>query len=595
MKIIFTIFLFSFSSLIYSQDVRVEKPIYQQHEVGDWGTDNLLLDFEPIGQISGVQRSNGVIYVAVNDTLSTTNLGLIILTSTNNGDSWSTLSSGITYRGYYDYIKLVKSGLDSVYCFFQVGQEIYSWNFLNGNFNMFPFSGYRSFDVVASSTGNLYVFVDSLANNSILRYSSLNGGSNWGSRGNISSAGANPRLCMSGTGDTLIMNYYGPVLADTSTSVIRQVRYRETSPGVLTSTGFIDVATDNSSKTEYLSAMNNGESWFFYTSGPEGARDIYARKSINNGLSYDPPILLAGNANVDEYWFDLRHFADAGTGGGFDFSFYSDSAQSGAGTLESDKLLYASVPYGSTTFSAFERINEYPVVYSANNYSPKLIAINIPVRDVSAIYVGETGAGKKVFFDKLSRIIPVELISFKALTDGKNIQLNWTTASEQNNSGFEIQKKNNGSWEKIGFVNGSGTTTEYKSYSFVDKNLSEGKYFYRLKQIDYSGSYEYSDVIAADITIPSVYSLAQNFPNPFNPSTVIKYSIADESSVKLLIYNSIGEKVSELINKTQSAGDYELKFDGSRLSSGVYFYSLEANSSIGKSDFKSIKKMILIK
>ena len=595
MKILFTIFLFSFSSLIYSQDVRVEKSIYHQHEVGDWGTDNLLFDFEPIGQLSGIQRSGGTIYVAVNDTLSTSNLGLIILTSTDNGDSWSSFGTGITYRGYYDYIKLVKSGLDSVYCFFQIGQEIFSWNFLNGNFNTFPFSGYRSFDVVASSTGNLYMFVDSLATNHILRYSSVNGGSNWGSRGNVTSAGAHPKMCMSGTGDTLIMNYYGPILADTSTSVIRQARYRETGVGVLTSTGFIDVATDNSSKTEYLSAMNNGESWFVYTSGTTGARDIYGRKSINNGLSYDPPMLLAGNVNTDEYWFDLRHYVDTGTGGGFDFLFYSDSAQSGVGTLESDKLLYASVPYGSTTFSASEMINEYPLVYSANMYSPKLISINVPLRDVSAAYVGETGANKKVFFDKLSRIIPVELISFKALTDGRNIQLDWTTASEQNNSGFEIQKKNNDVWEKIGFVAGSGTTTEYKSYSFVDENLSEGKYFYRLKQIDYSGSYEYSDAISADITIPSVYSLEQNFPNPFNPSTVIKYSIADESSVKLLIYNSIGEKVSELINKTQSAGDYELKFDGSKLSSGIYFYSLEANSLIGKRDFKSIKKMILVK
>lgn len=595
MKILFTIFLFSFSSLIYSQDVRVEKPIYHQHEVGDWGTDNLLLDFEPIGQLSGVQSSSGVIYVAVNDTLSTSNLGLIILTSTDNGDSWSSFGTGITYRGYYDYIKLVKSGLDSVYCFFQIGEEIFSWNFLNGNFNTFPFSGYRSFDVVASSTGNLYMFVDSLATNHILRYSSVNGGSNWGSRGNVTSAGAHPKMCMSGTGDTLIMNYYGPILADTSTSVIRQARYRETGVGVLTSTGFIDVATDNSSKTEYLSAMNNGESWFVYTSGTTGARDIYGRKSINNGLSYDPPMLLAGNVNTDEYWFDLRHYVDTGAGGGFDFLFYSDSAQSGVGTLESDKLLYASVPYGSTTFSASEMINEYPLVYSANMYSPKLISINVPLRDVSTAYVGETGANKKVFFDKLSRIIPVELISFKALTDGRNIQLDWTTASEQNNSGFEIQKKNNDVWEKIGFVAGSGTTTEYKSYSFVDENLSEGKYFYRLKQIDFSGSYEYSDAISADITIPSVYSLEQNFPNPFNPSTVIKYSIADESSVKLLIYNSIGEKVSELINKTQSAGDYELKFDGSKLSSGIYFYSLEANSLIGKRDFKSIKKMILVK
>lgn len=282
-------------------------------------------------------------------------------------------------------------------------------------------------------------------------------------------------------------------------------------------------------------------------------------------------------------------------GGGFDFLFYSDSAQVGARTLQSDKLLYTSVPYGSATFSSFEMINEYPLVYSANMYSPKLISINVPARDISAIYVGETGANKKVYFDKLSRIIPVELISFKASVNGKSVQLNWETATEQNNGGFEIQKKNNDVWEKIGFVIGNGTTTEYKSYSFVDNNLIEGKYFYRLKQIDYSGSYEYSDVISADINIPSVYSLEQNFPNPFNPSTIIKYSIADESSVKLLIYNSIGEKVIELINRTQSAGDYEFSFDASRLSSGVYFYSLEANSLNGKGDFKNMKKMILIK
>ena len=376
MKILFTIFLFSFSSLIYSQDVRVEKPIYHQNNGGDWGTDNLVLDFEPIGQLSGIQSSSGTIYVAVNDTLSTSNLGLIILSSTDNGDSWSPPGSGITYRGYYDYIKLIKSGLDSVYCFFQVGQEIYSWNFLSGNFNAFPFLGYRSFDVVASSTGNLYMFLDSLVNNSIVRYSSVDGGTNWGARGLVTSSGANPRMCMSGTGDTLIMNYYGPILADTSTSVIRQARYRETGVGVLASTGFIDVATDNSSKTEYLSAMNNGESWFVYTSGTSGARDIYGRKSVNSGLSYDPAVLLAGDVNLDEYWFDVRHFSDAGMGGGFDLLFYSDSAQSGAGTLQSDKLLYTSVPYGSATFSTFEMINEYPLVYSANMYSPKLISIN---------------------------------------------------------------------------------------------------------------------------------------------------------------------------------------------------------------------------
>lgn len=595
MKIYFSVFLFLFSVALCAQDIRLEKAKLNQTDIGDWGIDNVVLDFEPIGNFYGVQKSDGTIYLAVNDTLSTANLGLIILTSTNNGDSWSLFASGINFRGYFDDIKMLRSGLDSIYCFFQIAHEVYSWNILNGNFNQFPFTGYRSFDVVASSTGNLYMFVDSLATNHILRYSSINGGSNWGLRGNVTSAGAHPKMCMSGTGDTLIMNYYGPVLADTSTSVLRQARYRETGVGVLTSVAFIDVATENISKTEYLSAMNNGESWFVYTSGTSGTRDIYARKSVNNGLTYDPAVLLAGNPNTDEYWFDIRHYPDAGSNSGFNLVYYSDSAQAGAGTLQSEKLLYSSVPYGSAVFSAPEMINEFPLIYSQNRYSPKIISINIPVRDVSAVYVGESGANKKLYFDKFSRIIPAELISFNALVDGNDVQLNWTTASEKNNSGFEVHRKANGVWEKIGFAPGGGTTTENKSYTYIDKNLNQGKYSYRLKQIDYDGTFEYSEVVETEIVVPNVFALEQNYPNPFNPSTVIKYSIADESSVKLIIYNSIGEKVYDLVNKIQSPGSYQLNIDGSKWSSGVYFYSLEANPLNNNNYFKSIKKMILIK
>ncbi len=594
MKFLFTLLFLSFSVFLFSQDVSVESPRLLSETPGDWALDNLVLDFEPIGQFYGVQKSDGTIYLAVNDTLSTANLGLIILNSTNNGESWSMFPSGITYRGYYDKIKLIRSGLDSVYCFFQIGPSIYSWNFLSGNLNAFPFVGYRSFDVVASSTGNLYMFVDSLATNHILRYGSINGGANWGGRGNVTSAGANPIMCISGTGDTLIMNYYGPVLADTSTSIIRQARYRESGVGTLASVAFIDVATETTNKTEYLSAMNNGESWFVYTSGPTGARDIWGRKSVNNGLSYDPAVQLAANINTDEYWFDIRHFSD-GSNGGFDFIYYSDSLQAGSGTVQTDQLLYSSVPYGSATFAATERINDNPMIYSNNMYAPKIIGINIPVRDVSAVYVGETGANKKIYLDKLSRIVPVELTSFKALVSGKNVQLNWSTASEKNNSGFEIQRKVNGSWSKIGFVPGYGTTSENKTYSYIDKDLVQGKYTYRLKQIDFDGTFEYSDVVEAEISMPEIYSLEQNYPNPFNPSTIIKYSLADESSVKLLIYNSIGEKVDELINKTQSAGSYEINYDAGNLSSGVYFYSLEANAVSGKTNFKTMKKMILVK
>jgi hypothetical protein len=200
--------------------------------------------------------------------------------------------------------------------------------------------------------------------------------------------------------------------------------------------------------------------------------------------------------------------------------------------------------------------------------------------------------------------VPIELISFTAEVVNNKTNLKWSTASELNNIRFEVERKqifsqqssvSNSEWKSIGFVEGKGTTTETQFYSFVDEYLFSGKYQYRLKQIDFDGTFTYSNIVEVDVSVPNKFSLEQNYPNPFNPSTVIKYSIAEESSVNLLIYNSIGQKITELVNKNQAAGNYEIKFDGNNLSSGVYFYSLEANSTRGNNNFKKIKKMILVK
>ncbi len=579
------------TSFIYAQGdfaIKVSDAIPTSHQI-DWGVDNVVLNNEPIGEFSGVQKSDGTLYVAVNDTLTTLNLGLVIFTSTDDGDTWTLFPQGINFRGNYPKIKMIRSGLDSIYCTFQIGNSIYTWNPLSGNFGQFFSGNYRSYDMVASSTGNLYIFADSLPNNSIVRYGSATGGRNWITRGLVTSNGASPKLFMSGTGDTLTLNYYGPVLADTATSIVRAARYRETGAGTMASIAFIDVITGTDYKKEFKTVMNKSECWLFYTLGPDGARDIWARKSINNGLAYDTPMLVAGNPNTDEYALDAVFYDDA-VSSGFDFVYYSDSAQVGQGTNATDILYYTSVGYGSTTFSSPQRVSENPPGYSPL-YSTSILAMPYSGADVAALWVGDESGTKKLFWDQLSAIIPVELTSFTANVVDNSAILNWSTATETNNSGFTIERRRTESeWQEVGFVPGFGTTTEPRSYSYTDAGLSSGIYFYRIKQIDYNGSFKYYELgSTVEIATPEVFDLAQNYPNPFNPATRIDYSIAKVSNVELVIFNGIGEEIAKVVNEVQQPGSYTVNFDASNLSSGVYFYKLAAG------DFISIKKMILLK
>lgn len=584
MKFVITFTLLSLFSLLYAQEVRLEKAIPVDNNIGDWGFDISILNNEPIGSMSGVQNNNGTLYVAVNDTLSTANLGLVIFTSTDGGETWALHPEGITMRDRFEKIKMIKSFSDSVYCFFQYGADVYSWNIISGNFNAFPYTNYRTFDVVASSTGNLYMFLDSLLSNSILRYGSINGGATWAGRGLVTSAGAMPKLYMSATGDTLILNYYGPVLADTATSIIRAARYRESGPGTLASAGFQDVITSNEPKYEFASALSNGEVWFVYTSGLEGSRDIKARQSVDNGTSYLPEVTLAGNSNTDEFWFDVKH-----SDNGFNLVYYSDSLQAGPATNNTDILYHSNVNFGSSTFSSPESISEIPPVYSANNYTPRIVNMVFSGNDLGVLWVGDDAGSKKLVWDVESWVIPVELVSFSSSVVGNEVQLNWITATETNNMGFDIERKISNSWEKIGFVNGYGTTTEMKSYSFSDKSLNAGTYYYRLKQIDFNGAFEYSNVIEVDVSSPQQFELSQNYPNPFNPSTTISFSLPQSSSVTLKVYDVIGNEVAILVDEVKSAGQYNISFNASNLSSGVYFYSINAGN------FSEVRKMTLIK
>jgi len=196
--------------------------------------------------------------------------------------------------------------------------------------------------------------------------------------------------------------------------------------------------------------------------------------------------------------------------------------------------------------------------------------------------------------------MPVELTSFTATTKENFVILNWETATEINNKGFEVERAVQKTvmdgntealeFQQIAFIQGQGTSTNSKSYSYVDHASKYGKYVYRLKQVDFNGDYKYSPNVTASAGIaPATYSLNQNYPNPFNPTTTIRFEIPKTTNITLAVYNMLGQKVKILANGIYSDGVYEQSFDASGLSSGIYIYELKSD------DFQIRKKMVLEK
>lgn len=214
--------------------------------------------------------------------------------------------------------------------------------------------------------------------------------------------------------------------------------------------------------------------------------------------------------------------------------------------------------------------------------------------DPDYFYVATREAGLHIYENPYGTV-PVELTSFMANVSGNNVELQWQTVTEKNNYGFDVERavilneERNLTWKKIGFIEGNGTVTETKNYTFKNENVSPGNFKYRLKQIDFDGSFEFSNVIEVEIISPREYVLQQNYPNPFNPSTTIKYSIPESGIVNLKIFNSLGEKVAALVDEFKEPGNYVVNFNASNLSSGIYYYRLNVN------DYSSVKKMLLVK
>jgi parallel beta-helix repeat protein len=240
---------------------------------------------------------------------------------------------------------------------------------------------------------------------------------------------------------------------------------------------------------------------------------------------------------------------------------------------------------GTDTFDVYNNCTND--IYAQNNdwkvYDSTLIETHI-------YHKADNNLHGLIKFMPFATSIPVELISFTSSIINNSVSLSWITASELNNSGFDIEKSiDNTNWNKIGFVNGNGTSTEIHNYSYADQSPFIGNSYYRLKQIDFDGTTEYSNIIEVTFGAVSEFALDQNYPNPFNPSTKINYSIKEKSNVELKIFDLLGSEIVTLVNEEKSPGNYVVSFDASLLSSGVYLYTIKAGS------FVQTRKMLLMK
>ena len=273
----------------------------------------------------------------------------------------------------------------------------------------------------------------------------------------------------------------------------------------------------------------------------------------------------------------------------YSFNFYFDWFASPSGTVT------VGVTYdGGTTSTPI-----YSVVDPTGNVGPILVVGNFTTpasgaqnTQLEITFSGNSYNNDNIYWDNmcLEYVVPVELTSFTGASKGADVELIWTTATETNNQGFEIERESAGGvFEQVGYVPGFGTTTEPRAYSFIDSKVGSGNYTYRLKQIDFDGSFSFSQTIEVEIVAPSWFGLDQNYPNPFNPSTTIRFSIPIETDVHLNVYNTLGQEVAKILNGRLKEGFHEVEFDAGSITSGIYFYRLEAEK------FVDVKKMIIIK
>ena len=355
--------------------------------------------------------------------------------------------------------------------------------------------------------------------------------------------------------------------------------------------GLETMAADSFYQRLYIPDENNRTGVYVYN--PDGT--IYT----NNGSHiFGEDVFDSDAEGIIVYSCPLSNPVDEGKGfiavsdqrsAQTDFEFFDRETWEHLGTLH------------ITGVSNTDGIASYP--YPLPDYPLGVFAV---LNDDHAVAI----VGWDKIFDEIFPI-PVELTSFTAKVVEYDVQLDWITATETNNHGFDIERSEfdvqSLEWTKIGFVAGHGTTSEQQVYSFLEESVPSGKYQYRLKQIDLDGSFEYSNMVEVEVGLPIEFALEQNYPNPFNPSTILRFSIpqlqnplpgGDEKGgslqVQLIVFDMLGNKIATIVNEEKPAGVYEIEFkvkslNVASLTSGIYFYRLRAGN------FVETKKMVYLK
>ncbi len=233
-------------------------------------------------------------------------------------------------------------------------------------------------------------------------------------------------------------------------------------------------------------------------------------------------------------------------------------------------------------YNSGSQVSGSPVTFSLVRNNPyKTITTNFSQVDKITIEENPVNfLGFEIWSDQfvISNVLPVELISFTGSLMNNAITLTWETATEINNYGFKLERNiDNATWEQVTFIEGHGNSNSPKEYSFVDTDKLSGTVKYRLKQMDFDGSFEYSDIVEVEISSAKEFKLPQNYPNPFNPTTMVSYSLPTDSKVKIEITNMLGQSVKVLVNDNKSAGYYKTTWNAESLPSGIYFINITAN------------------
>ena len=356
----------------------------------------------------------------------------------------------------------------------------------------------------------------------------------------------------------------------------------------------------------FYKTTDGGENWH-HTLGPTNLP--FSLSFINNTTGWvagstiqkttDSGANWVQQYNIDPKFFTYIHFNNVNLGWAISRGWWLGTEiykTTNGGQLWT---LHSNLPISKMTFIDEQygwALSNYSILHSSNGGDDWVIQYVNNLKYLRSIFfidslngwaVGDSGTILKTVN---GGIIPVELISFSAILQHNQIDITWSTATETNNQGFSIERKfNSGAWKSIGFVEGQGTTTNTHHYTFQDEGLTPGIYLYRLKQIDYDGTFEYSKEIEVEVGIPDKFSLSQNYPNPFNPGTKISWQSPVGGYQTLKIYDVLGNEVATLVNEYRNAGSYEVEFNSAGLSSGVYFYRIQVG------DFIETKKMVLLR